>query len=71
MTSPNPAPSQTPPAPKNWYAEARRLARMLDQAITIPGVALESFKWSHEADRLIRKLGMKPGSSKRLTYGKF
>lgn len=59
------------PTRKSWYNEARRLARMLDQAITIPSEALEDFQWSHEADRLIATLRIKPGSSKRVTHGKF
>lgn len=49
---------------RNWHLVARRLARMLDQAITIPAEVLESHVWSGKADALISELGLKPGSSK-------
>lgn len=49
---------------RNWHLVAHRLARMLDQAITIPAEVLESRVWSHNADVLIAELGLKPGSSK-------
>lgn len=52
---------------RNWHLTARRLARMLDQAITIPAEVLESLDWSRRADDLIRELGIKPGSSKHST----
>lgn len=48
---------------KNWQPTARRLAVMLDEAITIPTIALKHHEWMVEAHSLIKLTGVKPGSS--------
>ena len=60
----SPAKPQLPAASKNWHPIALRLARMLDEAMTLPKVALENTSWAHEANTLIKELGIQPGSSK-------
>ena len=55
-----PPPSKNP---KNWYAKARLLARLLDEAMTVPSYAFEEPKWSRQADQAIREMGLKPGGS--------
>ena len=48
---------------KDWFRLARRLARLLDEALTVPELALESKEWSSEADAAIVLAGLKPESS--------
>lgn len=52
---------------KNWKQIAYRLARKLDQVMTIDHkyALTDSRTWCFNADRLITKAGVKPGSSKR------